>query len=342
MSILAPRHVVTSRVATLEKETIVGLSPTALLEMLDADSRVYAETVASHLPPPPYSRYGTAGIRRLLNTADPERRPVRPVHSVGEHFVDTPAGELTVRCYRPSAETDLPAVLYYHGGGFVIGTLDGVDDLCRLLCTKSDSVVVSVEYRLAPEHAFPAAPDDAFWAHDWVIRHAGSLGVDPHRIALAGDSAGGNLALSVCTTLAENHHTMPAALVLAYPATSNAHQGPSWDVYEHAPVLCREDALWFWSQYARSADVENDPRAVPLLSSALHALPPTLLISAEIDVLRSDYENFASVASAAGADIDIRRYDGVLHGFFTEVAAIDKARHAISDAAHHLRKHFAR
>jgi acetyl esterase len=164
--------------------------------------------------------------------------------------------------------------------------------------------------------------------------------VDPSRIALAGDSAGGNLALSVCTALAQARRALPKALVLAYPATSNAHAGPSWDAFEHAPVLCKADALWFWSNYVAGSGADLDPRAVPILSTTLHALPPTLLVSAEVDVLRSDYEHFAATASRAGAEVEIRRYDGVPHGFFTELASIAQAGRAVADAAHHLRTHF--
>ncbi|MEV0075250.1 alpha/beta hydrolase [Nocardia neocaledoniensis] len=318
----------------------MGLSVAAMIDMLDADERAFAHALLDHAPAPPYSRYGVDGVRSLFDSTEAGATPTRPVHSAEERTIDSPAGPLRVRCYRPSAARDLPALIYIHGGGFVVGTLAGVDELCRTLSVEADCVVVSVEYRRAPEHVFPAAADDCLRTYEWVQREAASLGIDPSRIALAGDSAGGNLALSICTSLAATHQPAPSALVLAYPATSNTHSGPSWEAFEDAPVLCKADAMWFWSNYAADTGAEQDPRAVPLLSPTLHALPPTLVISAEVDVLRSDYEHFAAVAARAGAEIEIRRYDGVLHGFFTEVTTIGKAALAASDAALHLRKHF--
>ncbi|MEV0686972.1 alpha/beta hydrolase [Nocardia sp. NPDC050378] len=318
----------------------MGLSVAAMIDMLDADERAFAHALLDHAPAPPYSRYGVDGVRSLFDSTEAAATPTRPVHSTEERTIDSPAGPLRVRCYRPSAARDLPALIYIHGGGFVVGTLAGVDELCRTLSVEADCVVVSVEYRRAPEHVFPAAADDCLRVYEWVQREAASLGIDPSRIALAGDSAGGNLALSICTSLAAAHQPAPSALVLAYPATSNTHSGPSWEAFEDAPVLCKADAMWFWSNYAAGTGADRDPRAVPLLSPTLHALPPTLVISAEVDVLRSDYEHFAAVASRAGAEIEIRRYDGVLHGFFTEVTTIGKAARAASDAALHLRKHF--
>ncbi|MGF6888685.1 acetyl esterase [Nocardia sp. GAS34] len=318
----------------------MSLSVTAMLDMLDEDARAFAEALLRQAPPPPYARYGVEGVRSIFDTADTARPPIRPVHSVEERAIDGPAGPLRVRCYRPSAALGLPALIYIHGGGFVVGTLNGVDDVCRSLCVEADCVVISVEYRRAPEHVFPAAADDCLSTYEWVEREAISLGVDPSRIALAGDSAGGNLALSVCTALAAAHRPMPRSLVLAYPATSNTHAGPSWEAFEHAPILCKADALWFWSNYAASTEADLDPRAVPLLSSELHTLPPTLLVAAEVDVLRSDYEHFAAMALRAGAEVEVRQYDGVPHGFFTEVGVIDKAGHAVADAACHLRTHF--
>lgn len=318
----------------------MGLSVTAMLDLLDEDARAVAQALLDQAPEPPYARYGVAGMRSIFDSAGPAAQPIRPVHSVEERTVDGPGGPLRVRCYRPSSAPRRPALIYIHGGGFVVGTLNGVDDVCRLLCLEADCVVISVEYRRAPEHVFPAAADDCLRTYDWVQCEAESLGIDPARIALAGDSAGGNLALSVCTALADARRAMPKALVLAYPATSNTHTGPSWDAFEHAPILCKADALWFWSNYAADTAADRDPRGVPALSNTLHALPPTFLVSAEVDVLRSDYEHFAAMASRAGVDVELRQYDGVMHNFFTEVAAIDKARRAVADAANHLRMHF--
>ncbi|WP_406635169.1 alpha/beta hydrolase [Amycolatopsis sp. WGS_07] len=312
----------------------MGLSMPTMLGLLDEDARRLAELLLRDGPEPPYHRYGVDSIRAMFD-ASPGDSAI-PVHDVRELAVPTAAVDLRVRCYRPTADSDLPAVLYLHGGGFVLGTLDGVDDLCRTLAVEAGCVVVSVEYRRAPESVYPAAADDCLAAYDWLERDGATLGIDTARLAIAGDSAGGNLALSVCTTLAAAGRRMPRCLALAYPATSASFQGPSWEAFEHAPVLCKADAQWFWSNYASGDDL-LDPRAVPELSTT--SLPPFLVISAEVDPLRSDYERFAELAAAEGITVELRRYDGVLHGFFTEVSLLRKARLAATDTADYLARH---
>lgn len=316
----------------------MGLSVSAMLELLDDDARQYASALLREAPDPPYSRYGVDAVRRMFDSSRPVEEPVARV-GVVELAVPAPAGDLLARCYRPSVDADLPALLYFHGGGFVIGTLDGVDDLCRTLAVQSGCIVVSLAYRRAPEAPFPAGADDCLAAYDWLEREGGSLGIDVDRLALGGDSAGGNLALSVCTSLAAAGRRMPRCLALAYPATSATFEGPSWEAFEHAPVLCKADAQWFWAAYVQSAAAAADPRAVPELSRTLHALPPAHVVSAEIDPMRSDYERFAALASGAGAEVEVRRYDGVLHGFLTEVRTQRKARQAAAGLAAFLATH---
>lgn len=318
----------------------MALSMQAMLELLDDDARALAETLLRDAPAPPYSQYGVPAVRAIVDgvSRPPAQIEVPEVLDVG---IGTPDGELTVRCYRPSLDRELPVLMYVHGGGFVLGTLDGVDDVCRSLAVAAGCAVVSVEYRRAPEWVFPAAADDCLAVYDWLERRGGELGIDASRVALAGDSAGGNLVLSVCTSLAAARRRLPACLVVAYPATSADCEGPSWEAFEHAPVLCKADAEWFWSAYA-DAEARRDPRAVPELSTSLHALPPVLVVSAEVDPLRSDYERFAALAARAGVEVEVRNYDGVAHGFFTEVRTLRKAQQAVADAASFLRAHLLR
>lgn len=315
----------------------MGLSMQAMLDLLDDDARAVAEVLLREAPAPPYSQYGVAAVRAMFDGVSRPPAVIR-LPAVAELDIESSGGDITVRCYRPSLDRGLPALMYVHGGGFVIGSLDGVDDLCRSLAVATGCVVVSVEYRRAPEWRFPAAADDCLAVYDWLARGGGELGIDASRLGLAGDSAGGNLVLSVCHSLAAAGRELPACLLVAYPATSVDFAGPSWDAFEHAPVLCKVDAEWFWASYV-SEEASRDARAVPEQSTSLHLLPPMLVVSAEVDPLRSDYERFAELVANAGAEVEVRRYDGVAHGFFTEVRTLHKARQAVADAAAFLRAH---
>jgi acetyl esterase len=313
----------------------MALGTDAILELLDEDVRAAARALLADLPPPPYRQYGVAGVRQLFNGGSPGT-PLE-VACVGSFNIPGPDAAVPVRYYRNSLNEDRPVLLYFHGGGFTIGSLDGVDHLCRALCALADCVVVSVDYRLAPEHPFPAAADDCLAVYQWTRANARSIGGNPDLVAVAGDSAGGNLALSVCHSTAINGWPRPECVVVAYPATADTFSGPSWDAYEFAPVLCKADAVWFWSLYMSNPDLAGDPRAVPLAASTLSELPPALVISAEVDPLRSDYEEFAELAVIEGAAVTLRRYDGVLHGFFTEYGVYARTATAVEDAAAFLR-----
>ncbi|MFD6063682.1 alpha/beta hydrolase [Rhodococcus wratislaviensis] len=317
----------------------MGLSIASMLNLLDDDARSLAETLLRDVPSPPYSAYGIGTMRSVFDTVADAPRSAAPLHSVSDLAINGAGGPIPARCYRATAATGSSAIMYFHGGGFAMGTLDGVDELCRTISLATGFVVLSIDYRLAPEHLFPAGADDCLAAYDWLVRNADSLGVDGRSVALAGDSAGGNLALSVCHSLAQADRPMPGCLVLAYPGiTDTSFSRPSWEAFELAPVLCAADAHWFWSQYIDD-EQSSDPRAVPMLSPYLDRLPPTLVLSAEIDPLRSDYEHFAQLLQDEGVDVDLKRYDGVLHGFFTEVSTIGKARVAANDTAGFIARH---
>ncbi|GED99556.1 putative lipase/esterase [Gordonia spumicola] len=314
----------------------MALTVEAILGLLDEPSRGYAETLLTNAPPPPYHRYGPSMMRAVFDAKGvPESTSKGLVTS--ESIVEKDGTRVPVRCYREVLDTPAPALLYMHGGGFVLGTLDGVDSLCRRLAETTGCVVVSVDYRRAPEHVYPAAADDCLAVYDWMLTDHERLGIDPDRVALAGDSAGGALALSVCTSLQQAGRGLPRCLVLAYPATSASFRGASWEAFALAPVLCRSDAEWFWDSYA-GPEVRDDPRAVPEVSAELGSLPPLLVLGAEVDVLRSDYERFVEMVNAAGADALLRTTPGVLHGFITEVDAVPAAREALEDAAAFVRR----
>jgi acetyl esterase len=257
---------------------------------------------------------------------------------VRDHLAGEPAAR--IREYRPAEGGTTPAVLYVHGGGFTVGSLDGVDELCRHLAAQADCAVFSLEYRLAPENPYPAALDDVRAAWAWLIEHATSLGVDPDRVAVAGDSAGGGLVASLCLDLRERCCRQPVLQVLAYPAIDDSFARPSWTEFADAPLLGSEDAKWFWRQYVGEAGVAPDVLAAPMRAATLAGLAPAHVITAEVDPLRDDGEAYAARLVAEGVPVTQQRYAGVFHGFFTEVQTYRQARRAVSDACERLRAAF--
>jgi acetyl esterase len=254
------------------------------------------------------------------------------------------ARSVPVRIYRPHAPgarpAGLPCLLYLHGGGFTVGSLDGVDEVCRLFCRHADCVVVSVDYRLAPEHPFPAAIDDTRTAHAWLVEHAVALGIDSRRIAVGGDSAGGGLAAALCLDLRGRGLPQPALQVLVYPAVDDSFARPSWTEFANAPLLGAADAQWFWRQYVGDDGVAPSPLAAPLRTPALAGLAPAHVITAEVDPLRDDAEEYALRLDREGVPVRLNRYPGVYHGFFTEVGSFTKATEAVADACASLRSIF--
>jgi acetyl esterase len=241
-------------------------------------------------------------------------RPV-PVLAVRDLQVDGAAGRLWARHYTPMGHglaRPAPLLVWFHGGGFVVGDLDGADQPCRMLCRYADLHVLSVEYRLAPEHPFPAAVDDAMAAFEWALDHAAELGADPTRVAVGGDSAGGNLAAVVAQQARQRRP--PAAQLLVYPATDLAHRLPSVDQFADGYFLTDADITWYRDVYAADAD-RTDPRMSPLLADDLAGLPPALVVTAAFDVLRDHGEQYAVAMQQAGNAVVLRRVPRLIHGF---------------------------
>jgi acetyl esterase len=258
---------------------------------------------------------------------------------VEDRTIPGPAGEIPVRVYRPNAGDGLPVVVYFHGGGWVCGSLKTHDNVCRSLANGVGAVVVSVDYRMAPEDKFPAAVDDAFAATQWVHEHAAELGVDAARLAVAGDSAGGNLA-AVVSLLARDAGGPPIAFqLLVYPVTDHEFTSRSMEENAEGYFLTRGDMQWFFSHYLRSDADGDDPRVSPIRASDLRNLPPALVITAEYDPLRDQGKAYAEALRAAGNEVEAVSYDGMFHGFFGMDAMIDVAKVALDDAADALRRH---
>ncbi|MFJ8546192.1 alpha/beta hydrolase [Streptomyces sp. NPDC093586] len=318
-------------------------SPPGWRGLLDAESLRAADFLAEVLPRPLHT-LGVEGVRRFT-APQPPPRLTRVASVVDEHATWTdPAGvnhSVPVRTYRPhtsrTENAGLPCLLYLHGGGFTVGSLDGVDEVCRLFSLHAECVVVSVDYRLAPEHPFPAAVDDTRAAHAWLVENAAALGIDGHRIAVGGDSAGGGLAAALCLDLRSRGLPQPVLQILAYPAVDDSYERPSWTEFADAPLLGTADAQWFRCQYVGDGDVAPDPLLTPLRAATLAGLAPALVVTAEVDPLRDDAEAYARRLEEEGVPVLCRRYPGVFHGFFTEVGTFTKATDAVVDAAAGLR-----
>jgi acetyl esterase/lipase len=265
-----------------------------------------------------------------------ESRP--EMASVTDRVVPGPAGDIPVRVYVPTTDPGpRPVLVYFHGGGWVIGNVDTHDGTVRAVAEGSGVTVVSVDYRLAPEHPFPAAIDDCLAAVGWVVANAGELDVDPARLALGGDSAGGNLAAIAAQELVAGGTDVRFQL-LVYPVTDGTMSHPSVDENADGYFLTKATMAWFWQQYVGDADWTG-PRVSPLHAAdeALAGLPPALVITAQYDPLRDEGEAYAERLVAAGVDATAARYDGMIHGFFSMRDLIPEGKAAVDQACEALR-----
>jgi acetyl esterase len=242
-----------------------------------------------------------------------------PVASTRDITVPGPAGPLHARVYRPEAQADesLPTVLFIHGGGFVLGSVETHDNQARSICRATRSVVVSLDYRLAPETQFPGPVQDSYAALQWVAENVGDLGGDPERIAVAGDSAGGNLA-AVTALLARDAGPAVCAQLLIYPVVDfdPDHPYPSRVDNAEGYFLTSEDMEWFSGNYVPAGTDSHDPRLSPLRAPSLAGLPPAVVLTAEFDPLRDEGEAYAAALAEAGVEVHHHRFDGLIHGFF--------------------------
>lgn len=241
---------------------------------------------------------------------------------VGAARSETIAGSIPVRVYSPDAPFPVPSIVYFHGGGFVVGDLDTCDSLARRLCNDVGAVVVSVDYRLAPEHPFPAAVEDAEASVRWVVAHVSDYGGDPARVAVAGDSAGANLAATAAQLVTADGIQL-AAQLLAYPPTDPGGDYPSTAENAEGYFLTRADMGWFFARYLgmdlddpRVAQLSADPRVAPLRAPSLTGLPPTIVVTGEFDPLRDEGNAYAAALAAAGVHVEHRQFAGLIHGFW--------------------------
>ena len=260
--------------------------------------------------------------------------------TVTHRYIAGPLGDFPIHLYTPPGAGPFPLVLYFHGGGFVIASTADYDSSVRALATAAQAIVVSVDYHQAPEHPFPAAPEDAFAAYLWLREHAGAINGEPGCIAVAGESAGGNLATVVSMMARDRSVAPPLHQLLIYPVVDNDMTRVSYRDNAHAKPLSRAMMAWFLKHYASPADAMN-PYALPLKAASLTGLPPATVITAEIDPLRSEGQAYAKKLQAAGVPVSQRDFTGVTHEFFGLGAALPLARDAQRFAGACLKKSFA-
>ena len=276
-----------------------------------------------------------ARIQMLIGSKFSDRPP--EVFGTEDRSIPGPGGAIPVRVYRPCDDDNQPVVIFFHGGGWIMGNIETHDAYCRALTNATGMVVVSIDSRLAPEHKFPAGVEDAFAATRWIIENGSELGIDPRRIALAGDSAGGNLAAAVTLMNRDRLVPQPMFQVLIYPVTNYDFDTASYHENANGYHLTRRGMMWGWAHYLENAEDGHSPYASPLRADDLQDLPPALVITAQFDPLRDEGEAYAEKLRAHGVPVTLRRYDGMIHGFARRLGLLNRADVALHDVAVALR-----
>lgn len=281
-----------------------------------------------------------SALVRTMNVAMPVMP--EPVGKIDHITIPTQDGELIARIFTPDGNAPFPVVVYFHGGGFVIANLDVYEASCRALCNAAECIVVSVAYRLAPENKFPAQIDDAYAATQWIIQNAAQIGGDSSRVAVCGESAGGNLAAVTCLRARDEGGQMPVAQILVYPLVDSSMNTPSYTENANAKPLNAAMMTWFFKHYLSGSEDKTNPYIAPLQATDLSGLPPAVVITAESDPLRDEGEMYAKRLAEAGVSVDSKCFDGTMHEFFGLGGAIDEGKEAVTLAADALKKVFER
>ena len=290
---------------------------------------------------PAFDKIPPLEARRLYRETRAALRPPAPDVQLVRDLKPGVEADLQVglRLYRP-ADGVLPALIYFHGGGWVVGDLDTHDVVCRQIAAQSGAIVIAVDYRLAPEHRFPAAVDDAWSATTWIAAHVSELGIDAARIAIGGDSAGGGLAAAATLMARDAGAPGLAYQVLVYPVMDLRAESESYTTFADGYMLTRGAMKWYIAQYAPDEKAWRDWRGSPLLAESVRGLPPALILAAQCDPLVSEGVQYARRLEQAGVAVEYVAFDGMIHGFLTMGGRIDAANRAVAAIAESLRRAF--
>lgn len=303
----------------------------ALLERIAAANAPLYETL-----PAPAARTLYETSAQILGGELPE------LFAIADIKIPGPDGAIAAKHYRPNAEEGLPILVFYHGGGYVIGSPRSHDVVCRELALQANCIVVSIDYRLAPEHKFPAAVDDAWAALQWVALHGKDLNGDPSRLAVGGDSAGGNLAAVVSLMARDANSPALAFQLLIYPGTDLACSYDSHKTFGSDYLLTKNLIDWFMNHYFAEGEDRSQWRASPMNAESHAHLPPAFLLSAGFDPLQDEEAAYVAKLKQAGIDIEHSHYEGMVHGFITMPGVLQQARNAITECAEKLKVGFAK
>ena len=300
---------------------------------LDHDAEILLKMI-QEANRPTFESVGAVAARDLYmagrKALSPDPMPIAETRDVA---IPAPAGPIPARLSRSATAGPLPVLVFFHGGGWVVGNIDSHEAMCRHIANRAECAVVSVDYRMGPEHKFPAAVEDCFAATAWTADNGASLGVDPRRLAVGGDSAGGNLAAVVSLLARDKGAPRISCQVLIYPATDAAMRHDSVARYAEGYVLTRATMRWFYEQYLRTPDDAADWRVSPLLAPDLSRLPPAYVLTAGYDPLCDEGDAYAARLAAAGVPVTHRRFPGQVHGFVTNGRVIRAAETALDEVA---------
>ncbi len=274
-------------------------------------------------------------IRELTQSRVAFAGKPEPIHSVVNKFIPGPTADLPIRIYRPNEDQNAPALVFFHGGGWVMNFIDIYDAAMHRLANQSGAVVISVNYQKAPEHPFPIPFDDCYATLIWAREHATELGIDPNRIGVGGDSAGGNLAAAVAIKARDESISLSYQL-LVYPCLARDFTTKSYNEYATDFGLSTQAMKWFWEQYLQGNQHNDNAYAIPMRAKSLAGVAPSIVITAQYDPLVGDSENYCKKLLADGVEVSYRDFPGMIHGFFANVALTPSAHSALDFAAEEL------
>ena len=276
-------------------------------------------------------------IRKNTQSRPALAGPVEPVHEIVNRYIPGPTADLPIRIYRPTSASYAPAIVYFHGGGWVLNFLDLYDASLARLANQSGATIISVNYQKAPEHPFPIPFDDCYATLLWVIANAAELNIDPTKIGVAGDSAGANLASGVALKARDKKIAL-AFQLLIYPCNDRNFDTESYIKNATGYGLSTQAMQWFWDQYLQGSQHDSNPYAIPMCASSFSGVAPAIIITAQYDPLISDGEKYAALLERDDVSVIYTEYAGMIHGFFTNMAVTPTAREAIDAVAVEITK----